>query len=215
MDKKTFREEVEKIVIRQYTHTERFGSTFWRGVIVFAVMVILILLFIPSFKSSSIRPETIQSSLEFQQISSKWVVNATVNEKDFQGIIVVPQISFVVKNIWDHDMPSGNMMGVYRYIDDHSFIGDVAVPVFRNKLKPGENSEIITLTSMLGYRGESIQAFMDQKKFWRKCLVDIYFKPSAGQYSLLKSYEISQVIDDANMDIKLVEPVIVSTKKNP
>ena len=95
---KQVRDENE-VLFETYISRKRFGSRFWLYVIMVSVFVLMAILYKNVVLDKIIPPEELKASIEIFDIDSQWVVKEEVHEKDFQGIVLVPQISFRFRNV--------------------------------------------------------------------------------------------------------------------
>ncbi len=114
--------------------------------------------------------------MEFFDISSQWKVNEQVNDEDFQGIILVPEVSFRVRNVSQRDLSYVFLLGVFRFMDTGKMIGEGYRMALRQPLPPGGSSERITLNAGFGYRATSATAFEKYQQNWRNSFCEIFAK---------------------------------------
>jgi hypothetical protein len=149
-------------------------------------------------------PEKIKSSIEVFNISSHWVVKKKIEEDDFKGIVLVPEISFRVRNVGDSELSYVFLLGVFRFLDNGKTIGEGFKTVFKEPLKPGKESDKLKLTSELGYRASSAEAFEKNQRDWQSAYVEIFVKFRSSKLVFLKSYYISRKIQGRkNIDVKI------------
>lgn len=170
-------------------------------------MIILFVVLFLLFKSDIIEPplssEELKSSLEIFNISSQWVVKKEIKEDDFQGIILVPEIGFQVRNVGDSDLKYVFFLGVFRFLDSGKIIGEGFKMDLTDVLHPGEVSHRITLTSALGYRASSKEAFRQNPKDWQSSFVEVFIKRRNSQLTFYKSYYISRKIEGMDINVRI------------
>jgi hypothetical protein len=187
-----------------YFKSRLFAGNSW---ILFAVILIFVVGFF-IFKSDifdkPLAPEKIKSSIEVFNISSHWVVKKKIEEDDFKGIVLVPEISFRVRNVGDSELSYVFLLGVFRFLDNGKTIGEGFKTVFKEPLKPGKESDKLKLTSELGYRASSAEAFEKNQRDWQSAYVEIFVKFRSSKLVFLKSYYISRKIQGRkNIDVKI------------
>jgi len=157
-------------------------------------------------------PEELKSSIELTDIETRW------EKKYYQPwppkLILVPAISFKVKNTGEESLSYIYFNGIFRFIGEKENIGDnFLVGIHGKPLMPGETSEVITLQSNFGVEGDNVNHFKNNPE-WKTAEVRIFSKSKGSQYVLLDEYTISKKIN-----FKEPEPVGMDEKeekkKNP
>ena len=174
---------------------------------IIAVTVIL-MAFIFSCKSGGKKittPEEAAEAIEVVEIETKWV------EKEYQPwppkLILVPTISFKIKNLTDKPLKYVYFNAVFGVKDESENRGDAFLVAIRNiPVLPGEKSETIFLKSTFGVEGKNLAQFGDNY-FWKTQTVQLFAKFKGSPYVLIKELDISRKID-----FKEPEPV---GKKGP
>jgi hypothetical protein len=159
----------------------------------------------------SMSPEKLKASIEIVDVTSKWV------SKTYQPwppkLILVPTISFRVKNIGDEPMNYLNFNGIFKFQGEVENVGDNFLAAIRkDPVRPGETSPVITLKSNYGVEGTSLASFKDNPQ-WRPMICKLFVQSKGSPHVLLGEYNISREID-----FKEPEPVGVGKKeekKNP
>lgn len=181
----------------------------WLFLIVIIVVVALLVYFIlPKLGCKvveKITAEELKASLEIVDLETKWV------EKYYQPwppkLILVPAISFRVKNLTDKPLRYVNFNANFRFKADFENLGDSFLAAIRGEpIQPGELSEVITLKSNYGVEGKTKDSFKDNPH-WRIVIVKL-FAVKSSQYALLGEYEVSK-----NIDFEEPEPVHVGEKE--
>jgi hypothetical protein len=194
----------ESLLLEDYITKKRFSSKFWVKVTVFLFILLFAYIFKTSVFEDKMNPEVLQSSVEIFDISSHWVVKEEVDEPDFKGIVLVPEISFRIRNIGKIDFQYVLMIGVFRLQNSAKPIGEGYRMLFHDPLAPGSESDRIVITSPFGYRATSKQAFDKNSRNWRSSLVEIYVKlPGFGMLPI-KNFYIDRKIEGLNIEIKVV-----------
>ena len=109
--------EEKEIVLQEYFEPNRFGSKFWLSVSLIIITIGFILFYKFGVVDQSITGEELKSSIEFFDINSQWVVKERIETDDFKGVILVPQISFRVRNIGAQDLKNVFLLGVFSFLD--------------------------------------------------------------------------------------------------
>ncbi len=200
-----YREYEEDDILEEYLRPKHLQAKFWRWVILAVVFVLLVLVYKTCVLDPTLPPEELVASMEIFNIESRWIVSEKLDTPDFKGIVLVPQISFQVRNIGKTDLYYVYFLGVFRLLDRPKTLGEGTFVAFKNKLKPGEESEQITLNSKFGYRGSSKQAFKKYYNEWRGALVQIYVRSGTSRLSFLKSFYISRRIEGVDVDITVTD----------
>lgn len=188
-------------VLDDYIKPGSFRSNSWLffGVAVFFVLIFL--LFKNDILEKNVSMEAVKSSIEVFNISSQWVVKKEIDDDDFKGIILVPEINFQVRNIGESDLKHVFFLGVFRFLDTGKIIGEGFKMSFSDSLKPGSESTLIKLTSQLGYRASSAKAFEKNQRDWHSSFVEVFIKSKNSQLTFFKSYYISRKIKGMNLNV--------------
>lgn len=141
----------------------------------------------------TISPEEIKSSIEIVDVETEWV------SKFYQPwppkLVLVPSISFRVKNISNKPLRYINFNAIFKFKDDFENLGDNFLAAIRNKpVMPGEKSEVITLKSNYGVEGKTLASFKDNPH-WRIVFVRLFVQSKGSQFVLLGEWEVSRKID--------------------
>jgi len=138
-------------------------------------------------------PDQLKASMEITDIETMWVY------KFYQPwpprLILVPALSFRVKNIGDKPLSYVNFNGVFRFKADNENLGDCFLAAIRRKpVEPGEKSDVITLKSNFGVEGKNVNSFKDNPR-WRTVIARVFATSRGSQPILVGEYQISQKID--------------------
>lgn len=179
------------------------NSKFWLAVASLLILVVFALLYKTTVVNTAMSSAELKSALELFDISSQWVVNEKVNEEDFKGIILVPEVSFRIRNVGKKDLSYVFLLGVFRFMDSGKVIGEGYQMVLRRALPPNGESEKFTLTAGFGYRASSAAAFEKYKKDWRNSFCEIFVKSHNSGMTPLKTFYISRKIAGQDIEIKI------------
>jgi hypothetical protein len=153
----------------------------------------------------SMTSDELLSSVEVVGIETKWV------EKYYQPwpprLIIVPQISFRIKNISDTPLTYVNFNAVFKFKGDLNNFGDAFLAAIRREaVPPGELSEVIVLKSNFGVEGKNLENIRDNPE-WKPTEVKLFAISRGSQPVLLGLYDVSR-------DIDFKEPEPVEIKKD-
>lgn len=149
------------------------------------------ILFLPSCKSIS--PEELKNSMEITDVETRWV------SKEYRAwppkLILVPVISFRVKNISDKPLSYVNFNAIFKFKGETKNLGDNFLAAIRKKpVMPGEKSQVITLRSNYGVEGKTLQSFQNNP-YWKTVVVQLFARSFGSQFVLLGEWEVSRTID--------------------
>lgn len=158
---------------------------------VILVMGVLSLLFQAGCKSMS--PDELLASIEITDIETKWV------SKYYQPwpprLILVPQISFRVKNVGNNPLDYVNFNAIFKFKEATDNFGDAFLAAIRkDAVMPGETSDPITLTSNFGVDGTNLQNIRENPE-WKPTEARLFALSRGSQPVLLGVYEVSRDID--------------------
>jgi len=190
-------------ILQDYYKSFWRNSKFWLGVVLFFFLLFFAFMYKKTVLDTSINPRQLKASLEFFDISSQWVVNEQVNYDDFRGIILVPEVSFRIRNIGKRDLSYVFLLGVFRFMDNGKFIGEGYQMTLRRPLPPAGESQKITLKAGFGYRATSTAAFEKYKQNWRNSLCDLFAKSHNSGLTGVKTFYISRKIAGQDIEIKI------------
>lgn len=147
-------------------------------------------------------PEELKATLEIVDVETKWV------SKRYQPwppkLILVPVISFRVKNIGAKPLTYINFNAIFRFKGDPENLGDNFLAAIRGKaIPPGGTSDVITLKSNFGVEGKGVESIRNNPQ-WRPTGVRLFARSKGSQFVLLGEWDVSRTID-----FKEPEPVEV------
>ncbi len=190
-------------ILQEYYQSFWRNSKFWLGVVLLIIVLAFGYIFKKTIVDTTIHPQQLKSALEFFDISSQWVVNERITDEDFNGIILVPEVSFRIRNVGRKDLNYVFLLGVFRFMDNGKFIGEGYQMSLKHPLSPGGESERIILKSGFGYRASSAEAFEKYKKKWRNSLCELFVKSHNSGLVSVKIFYISRKIAGQDVEIKL------------
>jgi hypothetical protein len=190
-------------ILQEYTKKLWQNSKFWLGVALLLILAVFALVYKITVVNTAVSPAELKASIELFDISSQWVVHDKIDEEDFKGIILVPEVSFRIRNVGKKDLSYVFLLGVFRFMDTGKVIGDGYQMVLRRALAPQGESARITLTAGFGYRATSAAAFEKYKQDWRNSFCDIFVKSHNSGLTPLKTFYISRRIAGQDIEIKI------------
>jgi hypothetical protein len=166
------------------------------------VLAALALTILPACKTMS--REDLKASIEVLDYSSSWV------SKYYQPwpprLILVPQISFRIKNIGAKPLTYVNFNAVFQFKGEPENFGDAFMAAIRGRaVEPGQTSDPIVLKGNLGVDGKNVAGIRDNPS-WKSAFVRLFAISKGSQPVLLGVYDVSREID-------FKEPAPVEPKK--
>ncbi len=195
---------IEDSPVEEYVRPGSFWPKFWVKFTVLVSIVILAFVFKSTVLDKGISPEELKSSIEIFDISSQWVEKEKIDEKDFKGIILVPEISFRTRNVGKRELQHVFILGVFRLLNSPRAMGEGYEMLFKEPVKPGGTSGRIVLRSGFGYKATSKKAFEINSQKWRSAEVEIYARSHDSGLVFLKSFYISRKIEGLDVEIKVL-----------
>jgi len=164
----------------------------------------LIIIFSGSCKT--ITSEELKASIKIIDVETKWV------EKYYQPwppkLILVPSLSFRVKNISDKPINYINFNANFRFLNNVENLGDnFLAAIQKEPILPGKISDVIFMKSNYGVEGKSLASFQNNPQ-WKIAIVKLFAQSKGSQYAFLGEWEVSRKID-----FKESEPVGMGEKK--
>lgn len=180
-----------------------------RSSFLFVVIILAIILVFVLQKTglwNTITAEDLEASIEVMDVDTFWT------DKYYQPwpprLILIPAISFRVKNVTDKPLKYINFNANFRFMGDFENLGDSYLAAIRNDpVPPGETSDVITLKSNYGVEGKSLATFKDNPH-WKTVLVRLFAQSKGSQFLSMGEYQISRRIDFVEP-----EPVGLEEKK--
>jgi hypothetical protein len=193
----------EDVLFETYIKPKRFGSKFWLHVTMGAFLILMVFIYKNVVLDKIIPPEELKQSIEIFDIDSQWVQKGEIHEKDFHGILLVPQISFRFRNVGKDDLKYVYVLSVFRLRNRVKSLGEGHKMTLRKALKPGAESDRIVLTCSFGYRATSKEAFVKNITEWQSASADIYIKSGTSKMVFLKKFYIIRRIEGLDKDIEI------------
>jgi hypothetical protein len=138
-------------------------------------------------------PQELKVSIEITDIETKWV--SKLYQQWPPRLILVPQLSFRVKNLSSKPINYVNFNAVFNFKGERENLGDCFLAAIRGKaVPPGEKSDLISLKSNLGVDGTDLKSFQNNPG-WKQAEVRLFAQSKGTQPVLLGIYDVSRFID--------------------
>ena len=196
--------ETNGSILEDYTRPGGFFSKFWRKLVIVFFFVFFIFLYKFGIIDKAISKDELKSAVEICDVSSKWIVKRKVDSENFRGIILVPHITFQIKNSGDRELQHAFVLGVFRFVNTPSVLGEGSAWALQDPLMTGKKSKPIVLASQFGYSAESEQVFLNNQSAWKMAYVEVFIRSSGSELVFLKSFYISKRIEGLDIDVKIL-----------
>jgi hypothetical protein len=197
-----FRARGEEI-LEEYRKPFWRNSKFWLGAVSLLILAVFALVYKRTVMNTAMTPGELQAALELFDISSQWKVTGEVNDEDFQGIVLAPEVSFRLRNVSQKDLSYVFLLGVFRFMDTGKLIGEGYRMALRQPLPPGACSERITLNAGFGYRATSAAAFEKNRQNWRNSSCEVFAKSHNSGFTPIKTFYISRRIEGLDVEVEI------------
>ncbi|MFC2165353.1 hypothetical protein ACFLT2_10195 [Acidobacteriota bacterium] len=180
--------------------------------IIIIVAVILVLALQKLGVMSSMTAEDLDGAIEITDVRTSWV------DKYYQPwpprLILVPSISFRVKNKTTKPLRYINFNANFRFRDDYENLGDAFLAAIRSDPIPASGtSDPIHLKCNYGVEGKSLASFANSPH-WKVVIVKLFAQSSGSQFLPLGEWEVSKKIDFKEPEPVGVKPDEQSGKLN-
>lgn len=203
--KRTITGESEGEFLEEYLKPRWYKPRFWVWVALVISAIILVLIYKITVIDTAINPDELKPSIEMFNLDSQWVVLEEIDTKEFKGIVLVPQISFQVRNVGKVVLRDVYFLGEFRLMERAGTLGEGFLMAFKKPVNPGQESKRIVLTCSAGYKASSKMAFKNNIKEWKRAMVEIYIKTGSSKLIFLKTFYITRKIEGLDVDIKLTD----------
>lgn len=190
-------------ILEEYRKPFWQNSKFWLWAVLLLILAVFALVYKKTVMNTAMTQGELQAALEFFDISSQWKVTEKVNDEDFQGIILAPEVSFRLRNVSKGDLSYVFLLGVFRFMDTGKVIGEGYRMALRQPLPPGGTSERITLNAGFGYRATSALAFEKNRENWRNSFCEVFAKSHNSGFTQIKTFYISRRIEDLDVEVEI------------
>jgi len=149
-----------------------------------------VLLLLPACKSMD--SKVLKDSIEVVDFQSQWV--SKLYQPWPPRLILVPEISFRIKNVGAEPLNYVNFNAVFNFKGDPENFGDAFLAAIRKKaVAPGELSPVITMKSNFGVEGKTVKGIAENP-MWKTAECRLYARSKGSQYVQLGVYDISREI---------------------
>jgi len=190
-------------IIKEIINPPWKKARFWITTVFFVLLFSYLIYFKFVLVEQGLTAEELKQSAEFFNISSQWIEKGKIDDEDFKGIVMVPQISFQIRNKGKKVMKNIYILGVFRKLYIGKAMGEGFKITMKKSVKPGEMSKLIIIDSSFGYRVTSKENFKKSRNEWGKSLVEIYIKSSRSKLFFIKSFYIRQVIEGMSKEVRM------------
>jgi hypothetical protein len=138
-------------------------------------------------------PQELKASIEITDIETKWV--AKLYQQWPPRLIVVPQLSFRVRNLAAKPMTYVNFNAIFNFKGDRENFGDCFLAAIRSTpVPPGEKSPAIAMKSNFGVDGRDLKTIQTSPA-WKQAEVRLFAQSRGTQPVLIGVYDVSRFID--------------------
>jgi len=138
-------------------------------------------------------PQELRSAIEIIDMQTKWVAKAY--QPWPPKLVLVPCISFRVKNISSKPLNYLNFNAIFRFKEETENLGDSFLAAIRKEpILPGQVSEVITMKSNYGVEGKSLATFKENP-YWKPVVVKLFVQSRGSIHVLLGEWDVSKTID--------------------
>ena len=171
--------------------------------IIIAVAIFLVFALQKMGVMTSMTAEDLDEAIEIIDVQTSWV------DKYYQPwpprLILVPSISFRVKNKTEKPLRYINFNANFRFRDDFENLGDAFLAAVRsNHIPSSGTSDPIHLKCNYGVEGKTLASFQNNP-YWKVAIVKLFAQSSGSQFLPLGEWEVSKKID-------FIEPEPVGVK---
>ncbi len=190
-------------ILEEYCKPFWKNSKFWLGAVSLLILAVFALVYKRTVMNTAMTRGELQAALELFDISSQWKVTEHVNDEDFQGIVLAPEVSFRLRNVSQKDLSYVFLLGVFRFMDTGKLIGEGYRMALRQPLPPGASSGRITLNAGFGYRATSAAAFEKNRQNWRNASCEVFAKSHNSGFAPVKTFYISRRIEGLDVEVEI------------
>ncbi len=135
----------------------------------------------------------VKAMMQITDVSTKWV--SKLYQPWPPKLILVPTVSFRVKNLSDKPLTYVNFNAIFKFKGDTANLGDNFLAAIRSTpVPPGQLSPPITLKSNFGSEGRSLATFQNNPQ-WRQVEVKIFAQTHGSRLVPLGQWDVSREID--------------------
>ncbi len=190
-------------ILEEYRKPFWQNSKFWLAVASLLILAVFAIVYKKAVLNTAMTPAELKAAVKLFDISSQWKVTESVNDEDFKGIILAPEVSFRIRNVSKRDLSYVFLLGVFRFMDTGKVIGEGYRMTLHQALPPGGESERVTLNAGFGYRASSAAAFEKYKQDWRNSFCEVFAKSHNSGLTMLKTFYISRRIEGQDVEVEI------------
>ena len=160
-----------------------------------AAIVLVLGALSPLFYASCTRmtPQELKAAIEITDVETKWV--SKLYQQWPPRLILVPQLSFRVKNLSAKPLTYINFNAVYNFKGDRENFGYCFLAAIRGSaVAPGGKSDVVTLKSNFGVDGKDLKTIQNNPA-WRQAEVRLFAQSKGTQPVILGVFDVSKFID--------------------
>jgi hypothetical protein len=160
-----------------------------------ATLAIMLGALIPLLHTGCTRmtPQELKASMEITDVETRWV--SKLYQQWPPRLILVPQLSFRVKNISAKPLTYVNFNAIYNFKGERENFGDCFLAAIRSKpVPPGGKSDLISMKSNFGVDGKDLKTIQTSPA-WKEAEVRLFAQSKGTQPILLGVYDVSRYID--------------------
>lgn len=167
-----------------------------RYTVIFIIIIIAVIIVFALQKlgvMTSMTAEDLDEAIEIVDVKTSWV------DKYYQPwpprLVLVPSISFRVKNKTDKPLSYINFNANFRFRDDFENLGDSFLAAIRSDPIPAfGTSDPVHLKCNYGVEGKTLASF-ENNPYWKVVVVKLFAQSSGSQFLPLGEWEVSKKID--------------------
>ncbi|HOW44423.1 MAG TPA: hypothetical protein PK919_04535 [Candidatus Aminicenantes bacterium] len=190
-------------ILEEYRRPFWQNSKFWLGVVLLLVLAVFAAVYKRKVMDTAMSAADLKAAVEFFNISSQWKVTEKVDDPDFKGVVLAPEVSFRIRNVSRRNLSYVFLLGVFRFMDTGKTIGEGYRMALREPLPPGAASPPITLNPGFGYRATSMAAFEKNRENWRNSFCEVFAKSHNSGFVQLKTFYISRKIEGLDVEVEI------------
>ena len=131
----------------------------------------------------------LKTGLQVSNVSTGWFDSGIVDGKNK----LVPTVSFRLKNVSDRPLTTLQVNALFRRVTEKDEWGSGFITAAGSSgLKPGVETEPLTIKSQLGYTGTEARQEMLQNSQFVDAKVELFAKYGSGQWTRLGEYPIAR-----------------------
>ncbi len=166
------------------------NSKFYLFAIFSVIVVVIMIFFVRSTIKESWKEQELLAALKINLEDSFWVKKQGLHNET----IIVPAISFSVKNISNRPLAYVSFNAIFFFNDSKEDLGDGFQISFKKPLQPGQTSNPILIKSSFGYKASSLQAFFKNRLNWKSVSARLFARVGNTSYVLLGTYPVKQEV---------------------